>query len=57
MKNKNPRNNKDQYHGLWIYYLSNGKLCYKGQFINNIRHGYWIRHWTLNDKKITFYLK
>ena len=57
MKNKNPRNNKGQPHGLWIYHFSNGIVWYKGQFINNIRHGYWIRHWTLNDKKITFYLK
>ena len=54
-KHIQPYTDKKQAHGLWIWYLSNGKLCYKGQYVNNIRYGYFIDN--LNKKqKITFFL-
>ena len=61
MKNKNPRNNKGQPHGLWIYHFSNGIVWYKGQFINNIRHGYWIdnfgrKHRNVNNIRYGYWM-
>ena len=54
-KDIKPKNHNFKAHGLWIIYLSNGKLCYKGQYVNNIRYGYFIDN--LNKKqKITFFL-
>ena len=57
-KDIKPKNHNFKAHGLWIYYLSNGNICYKGQYVNNIRYGYWMDNWdNLNDKyKIYFYL-
>ena len=49
-----PFNNKNQAHGLWIYYLPDGNLWFKGHFINDIRHGYWIDNW---NNIITLHLK
>ena len=54
-QNKIPYNNKRQSHGLWIFYLSDGNLYYKGQYIKGIEHGYWIGNWV--KPNITFYLK
>lgn len=34
--------NKGQRYGLWITYYSNGPIWYKGYFIDDIIHGYWI---------------
>ena len=56
MKNKNPRNNKGQPHGLWIYHFSNGIVWYKGQYINGIRHGHWIDNFG-RKHRITLYIK
>ena len=52
-----PRNNKGQPHGLWIYHFSNGIVWYKGQYINGIRHGYWISNWYEINPEIILYLK
>ena len=38
---KNQYNNKDQEHGYWESYRSNGKPIYKGEYINGNRTGYW----------------
>lgn len=51
-----PKNNKKQSHGLWIRYNDFGKLWYKGQYISDLKHGYWILRW-LTTPKITFHLK
>jgi len=37
----NQYNENNQKHGLWESYRSNGKLMYKGSFINGQRHGFW----------------
>ena len=55
-QNRNPFNDKRKPHGLWIYYLPDGNLWFKGHFINDIRHGYWMNNWT-NKPETTFYLK
>jgi antitoxin component YwqK of YwqJK toxin-antitoxin module len=43
MKNKDitPRNENGNRHGYWEYYYSNGKLAYKGTYVDGNRHGYW----------------
>ena len=41
IKNIKPYNNKNQRHGYWEVYLPNGKLYYKGNYINNEQIGYW----------------
>ena len=57
-KDIEPRNHKNQRHGLWIWYYANDKIMLKGQFINGIRHGYWIENWLHFDKhQITLHLK
>ena len=56
IQNIKPKNSKNQNHGLWIHYFSNGKLCYKGQFINDIEYGYWIDNWTKYKPQIRFFL-
>ena len=52
-KDIEPRNHKNQRHGLWINYYT------KGHYINGIRHGYFIEFWVIMKRKtnITFYLK
>ena len=50
-------NDKDQPHGLWIYYFSDGNLDYKGHFSNGLEHGYWISNWTIVKPDIVFYIK
>ena len=52
-----PYNNKKQPHGLWIRYHSRGNLWFKGQFINNIRYGYWYDNWSSIQSKVTFNIK
>jgi antitoxin component YwqK of YwqJK toxin-antitoxin module len=49
MKNKDlkPTNDKGQRHGYWEEYFSNGKLSYKGNFVNGKEHGYW--EWYFDD--------
>jgi len=39
-KNKEPRNAKDQRHGLWELYWNDGQLCYKCVFINGVKNGF-----------------
>ena len=60
-ENIQPINNKNQCHGFWLCYYSDGVLWYKGYFKNNIDHGYWIENWNVNitksKSKIRFYIK
>ena len=56
-KDIKPKNHNFKAHGLWIIYLSNGKLCYKGQYVNNIRYGYWIYNGFYLIPQIKLYLK
>ena len=51
-----PRNSKNKAHGLWIYHFSNGNLYYKGQYINDLKHGYWLENW-IYKSKVRFYIK
>jgi antitoxin component YwqK of YwqJK toxin-antitoxin module len=37
----NQFNDKRQYHGYWEQYYPDGKLSYKGNFINDEYIGYW----------------
>jgi len=46
----NQRNTKGQRHGLWECYWSNGKLMYKGSYINDERHGLWEEYYHENGK-------
>ena len=56
-QNIQPRNNKNQRHGLWIEYYYDGNVRYKGQYINAIEYGYWIRNSSIFKSKINFYIK
>ena len=53
-ENKTPRNSKNQLHGFWIDYYNNGKIRFKGYFINDTKYGYWIDNW---NNIITLHLK
>ena len=56
-KDITPKNTKFQRHGLWTFYNYNNDLLYKGQYINDIQHGYWIHDWNnLVKSKIRFHL-
>jgi antitoxin component YwqK of YwqJK toxin-antitoxin module len=46
MQDKEPRNAQGQQHGIWEIYYDNGKLLYKGTYINGLRHGLWIWYYT-----------
>jgi antitoxin component YwqK of YwqJK toxin-antitoxin module len=46
MQHKQPRNAQGQPHGIWVGYHDNGKLWFKGTFINDLRHGLWIWYYT-----------
>jgi antitoxin component YwqK of YwqJK toxin-antitoxin module len=37
-------NAKGKAHGYWERYWDNGKLWYKGNFVDGIRHGSWERY-------------
>ncbi len=37
--NKQPFNEQDQRHGYWEVYWDNGRVHYKGYFINEVRLG------------------
>ena len=37
----NKFNDKNQKHGYWERYDSNGKLVSKGNFLNGLRHDHW----------------
>jgi len=54
----NEYNDNDEMDGYWEKYHSNGRLWYKGNFINGQFHGYWewynTRHGKLEEKE--FYL-
>ena len=52
-----PRNSKNKAHGLWIFYSNNGKIRFKGKFINGLEHGYWIINRTMSKSKVRFYIK
>ena len=64
-KPRNPRNDKNQAHGLWISYYSAGDWSYhynigdvfcKGQYVNAIEYGYWIDN-SARKATLTFYIK
>jgi antitoxin component YwqK of YwqJK toxin-antitoxin module len=38
-KNKTPINEKGEHHGYWETYYNNGRLEYKGLFINSYKFG------------------
>ena len=40
-KDKRPYNENGERHGYWERYHDNGKLWYKGTYVNGIKHGYW----------------
>ena len=48
-KDKTPRNNKNQRHGLWETYYDNGQLRYKGNYINGKHDGMLFNHY-VQDK-------
>ena len=52
-----PYNNKGQQHGFRIAYVYDGNLYYKGQYLNDIEHGYWIGNWKRQKPNITFHIK
>ena len=52
MKDLKPRNSKDQPHGLWEWYYSNGQLGYKGNFINGKQDGLW--EWYFSDGRLWY---
>jgi antitoxin component YwqK of YwqJK toxin-antitoxin module len=37
----NEYNEQGQKHGPWKGYWSNGKLCYKANYLNDVLHGPW----------------
>jgi antitoxin component YwqK of YwqJK toxin-antitoxin module len=41
----NQFNDKQQYHGYWEWYHSNGNISWKGNFINGKEDGYWEDYW------------
>jgi antitoxin component YwqK of YwqJK toxin-antitoxin module len=49
MQDKSPKNEKGQAHGHWEKYYPNGKLDYKGNYINGKRYGYWERYYSHGD--------
>ena len=49
-----PRNDKDQAHGLWIFYYNNGDLMFKGHLINSIRYGYWNENYSMTEGERMF---
>ena len=51
-----PNNNKNQAHGLWICYGYKDKFLYKGKYINDLKHGYWLENW-IYKSKVRFYIK
>ena len=54
-----PFNAKNKANGLWIHRYNEDRLCYKGQYINGRRNGYWIDNYYLSIPKatITFFLR
>ena len=54
MQDKRPYNDKGQRHGTWEYYY-NGKIWYKGEYLNNQQVGLWKRYLCLNKQQYTFY--
>ena len=46
MQDKAPYNEKGEAHGYWELYWSNGKLQYKGNFINGEQYGSLERYYT-----------
>ena len=52
-----PTNNKDQLHGLCIIYYSDGKIEYKGYFINDNGYGYFIDNNNGINRQIRFNLR
>ena len=43
-KNITPYNDKGEPHGYWEVYYFNGKLMFKGNYLNGKEHGYWERY-------------
>lgn len=40
MRDRRPLNDKDERHGLWVWYHSNGKLMLKAHYVNDVPYGY-----------------
>ena len=56
-KNITPYNEKGKAHGYWESYYSNGKLRYKGKYINGKQHGYWEEyHYNGQLKEKIYYI-
>ena len=45
----NQYNENKEKNGYWEHYFYNGKLSYKGNYINHKQNGYW-EYYNLNDK-------
>lgn len=43
-ENITPHNDKNQPHGKWIYYYSNGQLRFKANYINGKPIGYFMTY-------------
>jgi antitoxin component YwqK of YwqJK toxin-antitoxin module len=58
MRDKSPKNAKGQRHGIWVGYHDNGKLWFKGTYINSIRQGPWEQYHTNGQLmyKVTYIL-
>lgn len=41
-KDMKPINEKEQAHGYWKSYHTNGEVWYKGHYINGNFNGYWV---------------
>jgi antitoxin component YwqK of YwqJK toxin-antitoxin module len=49
-RKKNQYNADCKQHGYWVIYWFNGKLRYKGNYVNGEKHGYWQRYYYSNGK-------
>jgi antitoxin component YwqK of YwqJK toxin-antitoxin module len=47
----NKLNDKNQRHGYWETYWSNGQLWYKGNYINGYKDGYWESYYSNGQLK------
>jgi antitoxin component YwqK of YwqJK toxin-antitoxin module len=43
---KNQTNQYGNPNGYWEYYYDNGKLAFKGNYVNGNRHGYFESYWS-----------
>jgi len=55
-KNIRPKNNKNQRHGYWEYYLNSDNLWYKCVFINGKEIGFEEQYWGGKISTKNYYL-